>query len=127
MEEGHHQMSQGGQMEIANVAEDLRERYMMLKKHEGALGMSRQPFEGLTPMQCAFAGEIIYIERCSRAESALAEAEAKLERLSAPVSHAEMQEFALHYINVVQPDRTMPVLTYTQVDALIKSRIAPPQ
>ena len=38
---------------------------------------------------------------------------AQIERLKAPVSDKEMDRFSIHYINVINPFRSLPVLTIT--------------
>ena len=52
----------------------------------------------------------------------IARLEADNERLSAPVSGEEMNKFAIHHIQVVQPHRTLPVLTHDSADRLIAAR-----
>lgn len=47
---------------------------------------------------------------------------AQVQRLSAPVTDEEMVEFAIHYIKVVLPDRTLPVLTQDSADRLLAAR-----
>ena len=49
-----------------------------------------------------------------------------IERLKAPVSDKEMDRFSIHYINVINPFRSLPVLTITQATALIAARAAAP-
>lgn len=46
----------------------------------------------------------------------------RIARLSAPVSDEEMNIFALHRIDLVQPDRRLPVLTIFQANALLAAR-----
>ena len=50
------------------------------------------------------------------------EARKEVERLSTPVTDEEMDLFALHVIHVVQPDRTLPVLTIDRATALLATR-----
>ncbi len=51
---------------------------------------------------------------------------AQVERLKAPVSDEEMDRFSIHHINVINPFRSLPVLTITQATALIAARAAVP-
>lgn len=56
------------------------------------------------------------------ANEACGKYEADVARLSAPVSDEEMNIFALHRIDVVEPDRRLPVLTIFQANALLAAR-----